>query len=224
MLNKIIQSYQHSKLATIKKFSGHETGSLDEPGCLDDSFIKTKIEDLKKEYTKMDQQIEQLIHFDKEDEYNKQKLKTLFERKEEIHLYLAFLSSNSLMNIESAIHLMKDQKSHFSMCLEALYHWKEKREIQAYTLLEEFFSLHSEPLEHYLINKVYGILLIRHNQFDQAARFLRKAAEKRPEDLELHVLLKNTYKVIGDLDQIDLHDRILKLLGGDENGHDLFSQ
>lgn len=69
------------RLAAIRKFSDHGYDILEEPGFIDNGYIRMKIEGLKAEYAKLDQQIEQLIQFDQKDDYNQQKIAALLAQK-----------------------------------------------------------------------------------------------------------------------------------------------
>lgn len=215
MLNKIIRTYQNTRLATIKKFTNQHYDILDEAGFLDDGYISKKIEGLKIEYAKLDNQIDVLLLSANKDDYTKQKIATLLDQKDDIHLYIAFLSSNSMNSIEFAIQLVQNQKTDFCLCLEALYHFKQNREKDALDLFEKYFMLHQDPLDHFLINKIYGVLLLRYNQIEKAIKFLRIATEKRPDDREVHQLLLQTYGDLGMRDQGKIHQKILDLLGDD---------
>ncbi|MEH7009209.1 hypothetical protein V7087_00060 [Neobacillus niacini] len=218
MLNKLIHTYQNTKLAAVKRFSDQEYDILEEPGFLDDGFIRMKIEGLKKELKKIDQQLEQLLHYDKQDDYHKQKVAYFMEQKDYIHFHMAFLASNGINSLEFAKQLIQEMNIDFSMCIEALLHHKKGNDPVAFELFQRYFSTHPEPLDHFLINKIYGLLLMNRNELENSARYLRKAAEKRPEDQEVHVYIVQVYESLGWMEQAQVHKVIVQMLGGDEDG------
>ncbi|MFJ8258561.1 tetratricopeptide repeat protein [Peribacillus asahii] len=214
MLTKIIHSYQDVKLAAIKKFSDHTYDILDEPGFLDNGYIRAKIEHLKKEYTRIQNEIELILQYDKKDKYQQQKVSTLVDYRNYLLFHMAFLSSNSFDNLEFAINLIDDIETDFSLCLKALTLYHNGNEGEALLLFEQYFHLHPEPVEHFLINKIFGELLYNEEEFKKAVKFLRKAVEKRPEEEEIHFMLFQTYQRLGNQQQAKVHNDILSLGGG----------
>ena len=224
MLNKLIHTVQDAKLATVRKFSNQEYDILEEPGFLDDGFIRTKIEGLKKDYQKFDQQLESLIKFDKRDDYNQQKVQALTSQKDNLLIHIAFLASNSFNSLDFAIELVKEMKIDFSMCLVGLYYYREKKDSNALELFERYYLNHSEPLDHFLINKIYGLLLLKNQNPEKAAVFLRKAVEKRPEDLEVHHALVQANEAFGNEEQVNVHRNVIRMLGGESDVNELLSK
>ena len=214
MLTKLVHSYQDAKLAMIRKFSDQTYDILDEPGFLDNGYIRAKIQQLKQEYTKIEDEMEQLIEFDQKDEYHQQKLAVLMESRGACLLHMSFLSSNSFEHLETAISLIDGIQTDFSLCLQALIFYVNGRESESLQSFDQYFHRHPEPLEHFLINKVYGELLYKQGQVEKAIRFLRKAAEKRPEEMELHALLVEAYQMAGHQQQASVHRDMLNLGGG----------
>jgi predicted Zn-dependent protease len=223
VLNKLIHTYQNTKQTAIKRFSNQEYDILEEPGFQDNEFIKKKIEVIKKEHKMVDKQLEQLLKFDKEDEYNKQKVLNLLEQKDNLHIYMAFLASNSFNGLEFSKQLLKDMMIDFRICIDALTAYIEGNVSLALELFEKYYSNHPEPLNHFLINKVYGSLLLK-NQPEKAVVYLRKSAEKRPEDVEVHIYLAQAYESLGEIIQEQLHKEILQMLGGDKVDNHSFSK
>lgn len=213
MLKNLMHSYQSAKLAVIKKFSDQNYDILDEPGFLDDGFIRTKIQLIKQEYTKIEKEVE-LLQYDQKDEYHQQKLSYLSDYKDDLLLQLAFLSSNSLNSVENALSLLDGVSTDFQLCLQALLKYKNSDETKAALLFKQYFQLHSEPLDHFLINMVFGELLCKQNNLETGLMHLRKAAEKRPEDLQTHQLLHQAYRKTGNGDQLRAQEQIIELLGG----------
>lgn len=214
MLTKLIHSFQSTKLVATKKFSNENYDILDEPGFLDNGYIRVKIKQLKSEYTKIEDEIELLLQFDRKDEHYQQKVSSLMENKNNILHSLSFLSSNSFNSLEDSKRMIQNIETDFSLCLKALTSYQKGDEKNALKLFEEFFQKHSEPIEHFLINKTYGELLFKQNNIEKAVVYLRKATEKRPEECEVHEILFQAYQRLGNHQQAKVHKRIQKLLGG----------
>lgn len=67
--------------------------------------------------------------------------------------------------------------------------------------------------DHYLMNKIYGELLIEGKEYRDAIPFLIRVIKNRPEDIETHRLLIKCYQYSGDTDKLNVEKAIVKLLG-----------
>lgn len=211
ILQKTIKTYQNTKISIMKKVT--EASNIgDENGFLDNGFIKSQIESLKKEYAFIQNEVSVLTNLD--DRQNVEKLRAYRDRQEELLFLMAFYASNSFQNIDYCLELTKNMNTDFTECLQALKAYHEGEFLHALQLFYHYFHRKQALLEHYLINKTYGTLLFQENEYAQAKIFLQKAVEKRPEDIELHKLLKEIYEQL----HLDLEKRvetdILSLLGG----------
>lgn len=202
MLTQVINGYNSLKIKVINKLGNGEEGISDELDFLDDSLIASKINYLKK--------ISKLI----DDEINlgdKKNLGLLVKQKEDITFELIFLASNDIKNIDFCISMIEDDNE-FKKCLYSLKHWENGNNQDAKILFDEYFKKNKYIPEHYLISKVYGELLYNIGDYHNAAILFRKAVEKRPEEKEIHLRLKEIYFKIGDKQSMALEDKILKIL------------
>lgn len=215
LLKKVIKSYSDSKLAVIKKMVNDDQAIFDENFFLDDGYVSTKVNSLKKEYKNIIEEISFLNHYDKkEDDYKKNKLISLIQKQKQIQIDIAFYGSNNIVNVESCLNLIKDLDTDIKLCLDGLIFYKNHDISNALSRFSEFYSKKSYLLEHYLINKVYGTLLYDAGRQDDSMQFLRKAVEKRPEDLEIHELLSKIYKYKKLVVEEKIENEIILLLGG----------
>lgn len=222
MLKDIIRSYNETKLSFVNKISDSKDGISDELSFLDDGFIKSKIDNLKKEYGSIEKEIEMLIKYDKKDDYNTQKIHSLMNRRRDIKFEIAFLASNNIRNIDGCLKLLEEENTDFKLCLLAIQYYSNGEEKESFDTFYKYFKDKNVVLEHYLINKIYGKMCFALKQYDMALVLLRKAAEKRPEDPELHCILKEIYHLQGrDLEE-SIESSIIKLLGGSRYGNDCF--
>lgn len=211
MLQQTIKAYQETKLAILNKVI-ESSEIVDEDGFLDDGFIGTKIASFKKEYASIQTEISILTEID--DPRNLQTIINYRARQEDLVFQMAFYASNSLRNIEFCLELTKDMNIDFSLCLHALKAYKDDSHLESFRLFHKYFSNKQGVLEHYLINKIYGKLLLQENQLLQAKTLLQKAVEKRPEDIELHQYLKEIYTQLGYKIECQIETMIINQLKG----------
>jgi hypothetical protein len=214
LLKDIIKGYKESKIAIIQRFSGSEGGIYDETNFLDDGYIRVSIDRLKKEHSEIDNEIEILMKYTKQDSSTLEKQQKLIMRKQEIRLEMAFLASNNLSNIDSCMNLIEELSTDFKLCLIALRYYDNRDNKKAFEAFYEYFKDRTVLLEHYLINKVYGVLLYNLKQFDLSIALLRKAAEKRPEDIEVHRILRDIYSITNRNCEENIELSIIRLLEG----------
>lgn len=188
MLKEIVKGYNSFKIKLVAKLGeGHE-GIRDELEFLDDSIIGAKINHIKKVCSLID---EEIAHSTNED------IKYLMSKKQECIFEIAFLASNSVKNIDFCLDII-DKNNEFINCLKAIKLSNEGKEKEAKYLFDNYFKTNKCLLEHYLISKIYGKLLLEAGDLYNAALFLRKAVEKRPDEIEIHKMLEYIYLKIGE--------------------------
>lgn len=213
MIKEVIKSYNNARLAVIQKMSDSEEGILQETQFLDDGTIEAKIERLKKNYALVNQEVELLSQYDKKSYHNTNKIEELLTKRNEISIYIAFLGSNSLNSLDTCADLIKDFDTDFKDCILALQYYKVGQEKKAFEIFYGYFKNRKGILNHYLINKVYGLLLYKYEQYNLAIPLLRTATEKRPEDIESHRILKEIYSSLNMRQEEQIEKNILAVLG-----------
>lgn len=203
MLKELITKYNNFKIKTIENIGESREGINDELEFLNDSLIASKIEYIKKICKKVNEDMEKA--------QGKDEREFLIKKKNEYMTEIAILASNNLKNIDFSLRIIDKQNSIYK-CLSALKNYKEENIVQAKELFEGYFLENKYILEHYLISKVYGIILYDNKDYVNAGIFLRKAIEKRPEDIEIHKILKDIYSKNNDEIMMKKEEDILNLL------------
>lgn len=213
IIKSIVKGYNDSRLAIIKKFTDSGGDSLEENDFLDDGYITAKINRLKKQYKKLEDELEIAVKYENQsDVWTKEKIVNLVNEQRSIRMNMAFLASNSFEGAKSSLKLIEDIDTDFKLCLDALILYDSGQEDLSLLKLYEFLKSEKEPIDHYLINKVFGRLLRIKGQYCQAIPILQKAVEKRPEDLELHKLLEDCYGNCGMALEEDIESKIIEIL------------
>lgn len=207
MLSDLITKYKSLKINIIFKLGESSEGINDELDFLDDAIIGSKINYIKKICKSIDNYIEM-----SEDE---EEIKFLVIKRKEFIYELALLASNSFKSVEFCMSIV-DENNAFQKCLQALIHYENGDKQTAKRLFDEFFQSNKYMLQHYLISKVYGELLYEEHDYLNAAAFIRKAVEKRPEEIKLHIMLKDIYNKLNDEILLDQEIEIINLLSDGE--------
>lgn len=198
MLDKLIKGINDTKLAMIERLSGTENVLDEEADFIDDALLKNRIERLKKKSS----EIELII---REDESKTEVMR-------QIGFEIIFLASNNIKNIESCLALAANMNTDFIMCLRGLEYYETKNYDKAYEAFTAYFKEHPKLLQHYLINKTYGLLLYSAKQYEKSICFLRKASTYKPEDIEIHKVLQICYTQLGQEAGRKVEKNIIRIL------------
>lgn len=212
MIKEIIKSYNDSKYSFINKMAQIDMDIAVEVDQLDDSLIQSRVSGLKIEFNRTIQDIEILMKYDKKDEENRMKIRNLVDKKNDICLRMAFLASNSMNSLEACDELLENFETDFKLCIKALRFAREKEDDKALSHFALFFKDKKFLLDHYLINKTYGLLQYQNGDIETALIFLRKAVEMRPENLEIHQILKDIYQKLHKGMESEIEQNIIDVL------------
>lgn len=207
MINEIIEKYNSLKIKVSSKLGDADEGINDELEFLDDSIIGSKINYIKKICKLIDNEIQM--------SEDKEQLEFLVKKRKEFIFELVLLASNSFKNIDFCISII-EKNNRFLKCLQALKYYGNNNKQRAKILFDEYFQENKYLLEHYLISEVYGELLYDANDYLNAGIFLRKAVEKRPESLNVHMKLKDIYYKLNEEILLNQEIEIINLLNEGE--------
>ena len=203
MIGTIVEFYNHTKIDIINKVSG--TVSLaTESGYLDDVEIEIRIEKIKEKLS----DIRKKMDFSKSDKHTLVQLNADYEDK---ILELVFLASNKIEHIDE-LEQMLPKKYNFYSCIKGLQQYKNRNYEAAYYSLSGYLGEKGFFESHFLLNKVFGRLLIMNEEYERAGVVLRKAVEYRPTDLECHKLLVDIYNNIGNSKALKAEKAIIKMI------------
>ena len=214
MLKKAIQLYNKGKLEIIEKLADSSNSIYDEVCFVDDGQIAAQIERDKKVYLDLSKEIEFLASYDKADQERNNKLAYLIKKRQDILMHMAFLASNKFENLDKCLNLIEESPSEFKQCLRALKLFSLHDEQEAYAILSAYIQKYDGFLNHYLLNKTYGKLLLQKQRFDEAIAYLTAAAQLRPEDVELHMWLQHLYEMVNNKNGVQIETDIIALLKG----------
>lgn len=213
MLSEFIKGVNDKKLELIQKWSEASGLLEDEVIFIDDALLKGQIEKLKKQYGRLNEVVETLIG--KKDAESIEQREEILRVMRDIQVEIIFLAANNPKNIESCIQMANHIKTDLILCLEGLKHYEANAYDLAYQSFAAYFKRHPEPIAHYQINKAYGSLLYKAKQYPLALDRLQRAAELKPEDIEIHKMLHSIYIQTRQQGLSRLEEELISILGGD---------
>lgn len=212
LINNFIKGYNDIKLSVIDKLSDMNFFSYEAP-FLDDGFIEQNIQELEEQYEKACREQYQYNEFSDGDSYSQNKQREVQKRKNSITVRLAFFLSLDRGRIHRAIQLLADIDDSFKICLDAVIQYDNGDYDLALDASFRYIKTLGGIPEHYLFNRNLSELLVKKNDYRMAIPFLRKAIEKKPEEIDLHNKLLLCYRHECMDMEIKTEEQIINLLG-----------
>lgn len=195
MFEKFIKAYSQKKMQLIQNFTSTDIESLySETDDIDDGEITARIELLKKEYEKTNNELHFVHQYDAKDNVRSEKLRFLVEKCDDIKDEMAFWASNRLENIDMCKSLASESQRPFAQCLEALEQYRKGNLPDAFALLDGYIHDGNDFFKHFLLNKIYAQHLLDKGDWPAAERYCKRAEKLRPDNREIHLMLANIYE------------------------------
>ncbi|MCI7056121.1 MAG: hypothetical protein MR959_04430 [Selenomonas bovis] len=197
MIKKLIQTYHKiyniSKLQIIERIMGEENFFREEVTCFDDGRVEAGIRRLQKDYAKISEDIKFLEETSKKAEGNSERLNFLRNRQYEMMRLLTFEASQNEKNIDTCLNVWGEIDSDFRLCLEGLKLYFSGNPDASYMKLKEYLKKHDGFGSHYLLNKIYGLMLYEKKRYGDAEKFLYLVTQIKPEDIDTHKMMVDLY-------------------------------
>lgn len=194
MLDNVVTGYHKLKYGTMDSVSGASTVLYDEARFYDLGYMQTLVKRLKRELQVTDENLQSLSKPDSNSYENIDYRNQLLRQREALIFQMIFAMSNSFSNIDNCKKLSSNYDFEFMNCVDALYEYNKGNEDKAFELLNSYCQKYKEIENHFLINKVYGILLYKRQQYERAIQYLSCALNFVPDDEEALKTLSDCYK------------------------------
>lgn len=194
MWSNLVNLYRKSKLSIMGELAGGNDWILDETGFYDIGYLQSKISRAQHELELISCKLKSSIETEKATNTIKEYHKELLNQREQIIFYIVFLGSNHIDKVEDCIRMCEGHNFGLREGLKALVEYKNGNYKDAFMLLEHFFAENGKIEGHFLLNKVFGLLLIKNGLYKKAEPFLAYAIQFVPNDKECLLGLKRCYK------------------------------
>lgn len=170
-LAEFISEVRMAKYSIVDDIAGVSTDTVKEDKFLDKGYLRYKIINLKRQI--QEEKVE--------------------ERKTKLIYKLAFYMSNEEDGISESLQYLEGTSSSLKECILGMEEYFDGNLEEAYELLSENCDLLLGTKKHFLINKVYGLLLIKKKKYNKAIEVLKIALALCPEDIECYRALEEAY-------------------------------
>ena len=213
MLEKFITLYRKAEMGIINELSGASENVMDETAFYDVGYMQSQISRIQKEIQRITKEIEVSLEINEDSDYEKERRNRLMEEREQLLSHMIFLASNSFNNLDDCIKMANGHNFAFKQCVRALKEYQSGDKEKAFVLLEEYYRAYGSVEEHFLVNKVFGLLLAERNIYQKAISFLTYALQFVPDDIECLNVLGRCYRAINENDRENIVNEIISVLG-----------
>lgn len=212
MLEKIATLYRKAEMGVISGLSGASAGVIDETSFYDVGYMQSQIGRIQKELKRITGELETALEVKDNSDYGRKHTAGLMEQRERLLFHMVFLASNSFRNLDDCIGMAEGHNFSFMQCVQALKEYQSGRKDKAFGLLEAYYREHGSVEGHYLVNKVFGLLMAEKGFYAKAAPFLAYALQFVPDDTESLAMLKVCYGRMNESGRETVVGEILALL------------
>lgn len=212
MLDKIVSTYRKAKMSVISDLSGTVGDVLDETSFYDLGYMQSQIKRIQNEIARISKELEINVELDEKSEYAVNKRQELIGQREVLLMHMIYLASNSFKNLEDCKKMAKGYRFSFMECVDGLQEYNAGNKNNAFDILENYFNNYGRVKNHFLINKVFGLLLMDRNEYQKAAPYLTCALQFVPDDIEALEALKICYEKLDIGYRVAILDEILSVL------------
>ena len=212
-IGKAVSAYQKFQMDMIGKLSVESENMLEEVPFLDEGYIYTQIERLKKEHEDLSRDLKISMELNLQSDYEQQKKVRLKSKLDKVEIKMLYYALNSFHSLDLCKKLCTGKNIKVTKLIMALEQYQDGNMEQAEELFKAYFSDNSVESAFFLGNKIYGKLLYKKGRMQEALVHLEYAVQLKVDDMELLLLLERAYqKTNRELEQ-KLMGEVCQILG-----------
>lgn len=212
MIEKLAAGYRKAQMGVLSGLAGVTGSILDETAFYDAGYMDAQVKRVQKQIEDVTKELKICMDMKDGSEYGMNKKSELFTRRGQLVHQLVFLASNSFKNLGDCVKIAERHDYPFMKCVEGLMAYDSGQKERAFAILESYFKEHKSVEGHFLVNKVFGILLAERGQGGKAVPFLTYALQFMPDDMECLDTLKGCYESQGDKGKAAVVSEVFGLL------------
>lgn len=212
-LGTAVSAYQKLQMDMVCKFSIENEKLLEEVPFLDEGYIYTQIERLKRQHEDILRDLKISMDLNLQSDYEIQKRKKLKYKLNEVEIKMLYYALNSFNSLDLCKILSVEKKTNATNLITALEQYRDGNFENAYKLFRIYFSDNSVESAFFLANKVYGKLLYKRGMIREALTHLEYAIQLKVDDKELLMLLQDLYQKNNQELEQNLINEICQILG-----------
>lgn len=213
MLDSVMTAYHKLRQGLIDTFAGVDGIAYEETRFYDLGYMQAQMSHIQKELRTVEDSLTSSVKNESSTTEVNNYRNNLMERREMLIFHMIFTMSNSFSNLDNCRKLAEGHDYKFMICVDGLEEYKKGNKGRAFDLIEGYYREYGNIENHFLLNKVFGLLLFEANQYQKAIPFLSYALGFMPDDREPLNALDECYKKTGNDKQHKILADINSLLG-----------
>jgi tetratricopeptide (TPR) repeat protein len=198
MLDAVMTAYHKIRQSLISTLSGSEGVAYEETRFYDLGYMQTQVSHIQKELRTIEDSLTSSVKNETSTAEVDNYRNDLMKRREMLIFHMIFTMSNSFANLDNCKKLAEGHDFRFVTCVEGLEEYKNGNKGRAFELIEGYYREYGNVADHYLINKVFGLLLYEKSQYEKAIPFLSYSLGFMPDDSEALKALDGCYQKTGE--------------------------
>ena len=175
MLEKVVTLYRKAEMGIASELSGVTAEVIDETRFYDVGYMQTQISRIQRGLKRIESEVKTSLEIQDNSDYGKKRRSELMKQREMLLFRMVFLASNSFKNLDDCVKMADGYHFPFMQCVRGLLEYRAGRKENALKILEAYYREHGSVKEHFLVNKVFGVLLAEKRLYQKAAPFLTYA-------------------------------------------------
>lgn len=213
MLEKIVTLYRKAEMGIISGLSGVTESVIDETSFYDVGYMQTQISRIQRELKRIESEVKTSLEIQDNSDYGKRHRSELMEQREMLLFRMVFLASNSFKNLDACVKMADGYHFVFMQCVQGLMEYCAGHKDNAFKMLETYYWEYGSVEEHFLVNKVFGLLLTEKGLYQKAVPFLTYALQFVPDDMETLETLRSCYRQTEEIKRCEVVNEVLAVLG-----------
>ena len=215
MLDKLIEwyhTYYTKKQILIMETIVNTNYFRDECIFFDNGRVASGLKQMEKDFNIISSELNHIKETLPEGTERDKKTQELVLKQYEMTKVACFQGSQNIKNIDNCITWALNIKYDFIDCLYGLKSFAQNDKAAAFDKLNNYLVKHKAFGDHFLLNRVYGELLIERGNIMESMKYMQNAVMLCPDDLYSHEKLLHIYQLLNDIEAITTEERIIEVL------------
>lgn len=211
-ISDAVIKYRNLQMGAVSVFSDTTSSVLEETAFFDAGYIESTTKRIQRSLKSKKAELSTNIEMDKQDSYYIEKRKELQDDTLRLTYRLMFIGSNDVRVLQDCEKIAEEQGFDFAQCIKGMRAYYEGDKDRAFELIEPYYIENGAVENHFLINKVFGMLLMEKGKFDKSIPFLSYALQYNPDDMECLNAVKKCLENTRDVEHVKFIDQAIEML------------
>ncbi len=204
--------YRKAQMSVVSALSDVTETILEEVSFFDRGYMESMSRRIERKLKSKKVELDTINDMDKQDDYYISKKKELEEDILKLRFRLIFFASNIVRNLSKCEKVASDNHMNFVQCIKGMRLYFDGDSQKSFELLAPYLEKQGAVEDHFLLNKVFGLLLMEKGQLAAAIPYLSSALKHNPDDRKCLIALKTCLNSSGRNEHSKYVNNVLETL------------